>query len=285
MWFTHEAGQGGGAWDLIRIFESKVDGEAVAWLKTIGIEIDPKPGNGRIAATYDYRDEAGKLLFQVVRFDPKNFKQRRPDGVGGWVWSTKDVRKVPYRLPELLAAPAEAPVYIAEGEKDVERLRALGLVATCNPGGGAKRKDDGKPVGAKWPASFGIFFKGRHVIVLPDNDEAGHDHAQAIARNLAPVAASVRILELGEDYPSLPPKGDVSDWLAAGGNRDVWNGSPRPQHHWRRLQRPAARPRLPARPQPDGWSALNSTNAAIRGRTSTKRKLATSSRMRARRLS
>jgi putative DNA primase/helicase len=214
-WFDHEANAGGGPWDLIRLKLGKVDGEAVAWLKTIGIDLAPKGGFGRIVATYDYRDESGTLLFQVVRLEPKHFKQRRPNGAGGWLWNTKGVRKVLYRLPELLAAPLDARVYIPEGEKDVDALSTLGLLATCNPGGATRQK-----LGAsKWQTSFGMLFKGRHVVILPDNDEAGHEHAQAIARNVAPLAASAKILDLAEDFPSLPPKGDVSDWLAAGGGR------------------------------------------------------------------
>jgi putative DNA primase/helicase len=215
-WYDHENEQGGGPWDLIHIKLGKVDGEAIAWLKTIGIEIDPRPGFGRIVATYDYPDESGKLLFQVVRFEPKDFKQRRPDGAGGWVWNTKGVRRVLYRLPELLAAPLETCVYIPEGEKDVDNLTKLGLVATCNPGGATKQK----PGASKWPTSFGVFFRSRNVIILPDNDKAGHEHAEAIARNIAPLAGSTRILDLAEDCSSLPSKGDVSDWLAAGGGRD-----------------------------------------------------------------
>jgi hypothetical protein len=71
-------------------------------------------GQSQIATTYDYRDEHGELLFQVVRYDPKDFRQRRPKPGGGWVWSVKGVREVPYRLPELLARPNE-PVFVAEG--------------------------------------------------------------------------------------------------------------------------------------------------------------------------
>ena len=75
----------------------------------------------KIVATYDYRDEQSRLVFQVVRFDPKNFRQRKPDGNGDWTWSVKDVRRVPYRLPELLKADAGGIVFIAEGERDCDR--------------------------------------------------------------------------------------------------------------------------------------------------------------------
>ena len=84
----------------------------------------------RIIAEYDYRDEKGELVFQVVRFAPKSFRQRRPDGKGGWQWNLNSTRRVLYRLPEVVEAKS---VLICEGEKDCETARALGLVATCNP--------------------------------------------------------------------------------------------------------------------------------------------------------
>ena len=98
---------------------------------------DGKNGKPRIVAQYDYRDETGQLVFQVVRYEPKGFRQRRPDGKGGWTWSVQGVRVVPYRLPELLAEPAR-PIFIAEGEKDCDSLARVGLLATCNAGGAGK---------------------------------------------------------------------------------------------------------------------------------------------------
>ena len=48
-----------------------------------------------IEATYDYRDEAGRLTYQVVRYPPKDFRQRRPDGSGGWVWEEHEEHAAP----------------------------------------------------------------------------------------------------------------------------------------------------------------------------------------------
>jgi putative DNA primase/helicase len=175
-------------------------------LKAAGIE--PTKANGqdhgksRIVATYDYVDARGELVFQVVRLDPKNFRQRRPDGNGDWIWKMDGVERVPYRLPQLLNANE---IFVCEGEKDCDNLAKLGLVATTNPGGANK-----------WPESLARWFEGRHSIIIPDNDQAGHDHAQDVAKKLKDKAASIRVLEL----PGLPPKGDASDWLAAGGTRD-----------------------------------------------------------------
>lgn len=105
-------------------------------------------GNGSsqgksIVATYDYTDETGGLLFQVARFVPKDFRQRRPDGNGGWIWSLGDGRRVLYCLPEISEAIAnERTIFIAEGEKAVEALVKLGVPATCSPGGAGKWRDE-----------------------------------------------------------------------------------------------------------------------------------------------
>ena len=158
----------------------------------------------RIVATYDYRDESGNLLFQVCRMDPKMFRQRRPDAKGGWNWSVKGTRQLPYRVPELMA-DTKRGVVIVEGEKDADRLAGLGLLVTCNAGGAGK-----------WRPEYAEHFRGRAVAILPDNDDPGQQHADAVARSLHGTAASVRIVAL----PKLPPKGDVSDWLDAGGTID-----------------------------------------------------------------
>jgi putative DNA primase/helicase len=168
----------------------------------LGIDRGGDKGGRRITAVYDYRDEASSLLYQAVRFEPKGFSQRRPEGAGGWVYKLNGVRRVPYRLPELLAADPAELVFIVEGEKDADRLASLGFVATTNAGGAGK-----------WRGEFGEFLRGKRVVIIPDNDGPGREHATKVARSLRVVAASVRVLEL----PNLPPKGDVSDWLDAGG--------------------------------------------------------------------
>jgi putative DNA primase/helicase len=165
---------------------------------------DTKPVHrlGRIVCTYDYCDEKGRLLYQVVRYYPKDFRQRRPDGKGGWLYKLGDVRRALFRLAEITTAPPDQPVFLVEGEKDAERLAVESVLATtCAMGAG------------KWRPEYNQTLAGRQVIILPDNDPPGRDHAAQVARSLRGVAASVKIVAL----PGLPPKGDVSDWLAAGG--------------------------------------------------------------------
>lgn len=163
------------------------------------------PTSRRIVATFDYRAAAGELLYQVVRYAPKDFRQRRPDGGGGWTWRIGGVARVPYQLPELLAADPSEPVYIPEGERHVDRLRGLGLVATCNVGGAGK-----------WRPEYSQHLRGRRVVIVADNDAAGRNHARQVANALVGVAGSVRVLEL----PRLAEKGDIIDWLDAGGTPD-----------------------------------------------------------------
>jgi hypothetical protein len=168
---------------------------------------------GPIVKTYDYTDASGKLIFQVVRYDnPKAFRQRRPDGNGGWIWSTKDIERVLYRLPEVLKA---SEVWIAEGEKDVDALRALGFTATCNPGGASEGADN-KP-DKKWLPSYTETLADKQVFIIPDNDEAGRKHVENVARSLHGKAASVKVIEL----PGLPKAGDVSDFIQAIGDPDT----------------------------------------------------------------
>jgi hypothetical protein len=167
----------------------------------------PSASASKIVAQYDYRDEMGTLLYQVVRFDPKDFRQRRPDGPTGWTWKLGDVRRVLYRLRNLVDPfpPDTRDVYVVEGEKDADRLSDLMLVATTNVGGAGK-----------WRPEYSGFLRDRNVVILPDNDDPGRAHAEQVAKALAGVAASVKIVCL----PDLPDKGDVSDWLKAGGTAE-----------------------------------------------------------------
>jgi len=142
------------------------------------------------------------LLFQAVRYEPKGFSQRRPAASGTWVFSLDGVRRVLYRLPEVLAAAVGKTIWLVEGEKDADALAALGAAATTSPMGAGK-----------WSDEYGDALAGANVALLPDNDAVGLSHAHRVAASLQGRAKRVRVVAL----PGLPPKGDISDWLAARG--------------------------------------------------------------------
>jgi hypothetical protein len=246
-WFDHEAQTGGNVIELVK-HELHCDrATAVAWLVEQGYleEREPQPerprrtnghatnghatnGNAQHeheppsldVAWYIYRNADGEPLYRVVREDPKRFRQERyvpeRDSYTRARGCMDGVQMVPYRLDEVLAEPG-MPVYVVEGEKDVDNLLLAGLIATTNPGGTGKWRDE-----------YSALLADRDIIVLPDNDPLcenpttpeerrkqrgqGRKHAAQVIRSLLPHAARVRLLEL----PDLPPKGDVSDWLELG---------------------------------------------------------------------
>lgn len=169
-------------------------------------------GNGnskptkRIAATYPYENADGELQFEVVRFAPKGFAQRRPDGKGEFIWNLQGVTRILYQLPHLLEADPEHWVFVVEGEKDCDRLLSLGLNATCNSGGAGK-----------WSLTDSTPLHGRRVVIIPDADDKGREHAEDVATSLHGKAAEVTIVDL----PGLVPKGDSSDWFDNGGTVDA----------------------------------------------------------------
>lgn len=177
----------------------------------------PMPINGAreerltLTTTYDYVNENGALVFQVCRFigngGKKTFRQRRPDGRGGWVYGLGETKPVLYRLPEVMAAiESGRTIHIVEGEKDADALADLGYIATTNPMGAGK-----------WRDSYSELLKGAEVVVFPDNDDTGRAHAEEVAASLSTHNCTVKVVQL----PNVPPKGDFSDWLDAGGNLDT----------------------------------------------------------------
>ena len=251
VWFDNEVQKGGGVLDLVEREQGVTNGAAVTFLRELGLAIadDRQPASGSspsrtLTHAYDYVDEAGEILFQVCRFQPKDFRQRRPDpsAKDGWNWSVKGVRPILYRLPEVIEAIAMGrTVFIVEGEKDVDRLWALDVAATCNAGGAGK-----------WSSVLTEHLRGADVVLLPDNDDAGRNHAAVVGASLKDVACSVNVLDL----PGLPPKGDATDWLNAG------NGAVQLYD----LVERTARPWRPAAPESRFGAVLWTGLDAVKGR-------------------
>jgi putative DNA primase/helicase len=174
---------------------------------------------GEPVAVYDYCDEVGSVLFQIGRFEritnslrEKTFRQRQPDGRGGWIPNMKSVRRVLYRLPEVLTAKS---VLAVEGEKDCETARKMKLVATCNPGGAGK-----------WLEEYSECLRGKRVAIIADADEPGRKHAQQVAASLAGKVESLKVIE-------LPGAKDLSEWVERGGTRDALEGFVELQREWK----------------------------------------------------
>jgi hypothetical protein len=214
QFFDHEANVGGGVFDFVKYKLGCDHAGAVAWLRGQGLlPSSPEPRRLKVirdtgAVTYDYLDEDGVLLSQVVRHEPKDFRQRRPDGRDGWIWNLEGVRRVPYHLPDLIAAAGKL-VFISEGEKDCDNVRALGFTATTNMGGAGK-----------WLPEYNQFLRGADVVLLPHNDNAGRDHAERVATSLNKTASRIRVLDIAKTWPECPEKGDISDWIEAEGTAE-----------------------------------------------------------------
>lgn len=162
--------------------------------RAAGTSYDPWR-DSRIVAEYDYTDEHGELLYQMIRFDPKDFRPRFPDGRGGWI-KKKYPRQVLYHLPEVLRSPI---IFYVEGEKDVETLRSYGFAATTVAGG----------CKAHWLPTYTEWLRGREVILLPDRDKPGRERVARIARALFGNVARLLVLELEDGK-------DVTEWFSRG---------------------------------------------------------------------
>lgn len=161
----------------------------------------------KIIAVYSYTDERGELLYENVRFDPKDFRQRCFEADGREVWNLNGARRVPYRLPELIKAVTDgADVWLCEGEKDADNLRTLGLTASSFK---------------NWKSEFNDYLKNTHVCIIKDHDKAGMKQADDACKIIFGDVAELKTLDFYQDEP-LPEKHgkDFSDWF----NNEKQNG-------------------------------------------------------------
>ena len=197
-WHCEPCDKRGNAWSLAAFIAGVSPDEkaaVAAWLQDHNL-LDGHKAQGKIVATYSYHDRDGNELYETVRFEPKDFRQRRKGQDGDYIWNVQGLKRLIYNLPNVLEAEY---IFVTEGERDVESLREIGLTATCNTGGAGK-----------WTAELAQYFNDhQHVTIIPDNDEPGRKHVQQVAASLHGKVASLKILELA----GLPDKGDVSDWL------------------------------------------------------------------------
>jgi putative DNA primase/helicase len=163
----------------------------------------------RIVAIYDYPDEQGKLLYQNVRFHPKDFRLRRPDGKDGWTWNLDGIRRVPYNLPAIIAADF---VSIVEGEKDADSGTRLGFATTSSK---------------HWRSEFCDYLRGKHVVVIADADDAGRKTARDVANSLLGKVSSLKLFELPGSAK------DLTEWVEGGGTRDALEGFIESQPEWK----------------------------------------------------
>jgi putative DNA primase/helicase len=236
-WYDFENTEGGGVLDLIkRQAKVKSDRECFAYLERKGL-LAPIPSNrgdirtvrsrNVVAGEYQYQRSDGGVAFVVERIEfqnedgtfvltaagkhKKSFRQKRPDPrrPGAFLWNMDGVPAVPYKLPALLeAVAAKRMVVVVEGERKADLLWSWNVAATCCSGGAKK-----------WRAEHARYLQAADVVILPDADDVGDEHAKIVAASLQGVAANIRALEL----PGLGPKEDIVDWAANGGTGDQFN--------------------------------------------------------------
>lgn len=210
-WFDFEANEGGGLIDLIQKHKNLSGRELSDYLyNEFGIgernidnkPVSPPPLGSKIVNEYNYINEHGEVTYQVLRFEPKTFKQRHFKD-GKTVWGLKDVEPLPYNLPKILE-DKDKTIFIVEGEKDADKLNSLGFLATTNSGGSKN-----------WKPSLNKYFKDRRVILISDNDSAGYLHTQTISNHLLSEAESLHFISL---EGKVADKGDISDFIDTGGD-------------------------------------------------------------------
>lgn len=192
---------------LVRCHAGCSQDEVISGLRDRGLWEDQKPREfkePKVVDVYKYTDESGNALFETIRFEPKDFRQKGADGS----WGIRGIKRVPYRLPRVLEAiKNNETVYIVEGEKDVHTAEKIGLTATCNPMGA----DSGD--GNKWFREFANYFVGATCCIIPDNDPSGERHADWVISTLLNKAKHIKVAT-----PSVGK--DLTDWVESGATKE-----------------------------------------------------------------
>jgi putative DNA primase/helicase len=203
LWNCHSCGKSGGILDFERAMMS-TDAET-AWSEIYRIMgMEPPKHDRKLVKIYDYVDVTGKTLYQKLRYEPKSFSNRQPDGKGGWWYNLNGVKKVLYQLTRVVTARIVA---IVEGEKDADNLQAAidqagikDFAVTTNFDGAGH-----------WKQEYAPYFTGKMVLVLADNDDVGKAHQQTVCASVKSYAEKVKAVDL----PGIPHKEDISWWLAS----------------------------------------------------------------------
>ena len=191
VWFCNDCEKGGSVIDWVM----REDGVTAADAMRI---LGGNSSHAVISETYDYTDAKGKLVYQICRLEPKDFRARRPNGRGGWIWGKGDAQSVLYHLPAVIASQE---VCVPEGEKDADNLMRLGFVATTNPFGAGK-----------WTKGHSQTLRGKDVVIfgdIGDADGKGEKHTALRIRELTGVAKLIKNVSLPDGFH------DVSDYIAS----------------------------------------------------------------------
>lgn len=190
LFHCNDCGVGGSIIDWLMMENNQTAAQVMADLSpiiqepTVVSSVSPKA-----VAVYDYLNESREMVYQVVRYEPKTFRQRHSDGNGGWVWSMDGITRILYNLPEVIASNQ---VIICEGEKDCLTAGRFGFAATCNVGGAGK-----------WLDAYSTVLTGKDIIIIPDNDPAGRKHGDDILLSVSDLANSVKLVILPAPHKDL----------------------------------------------------------------------------------
>lgn len=196
QWYCHAGCGSGDVVDLCARFEGVTTVEFILKnrMSPTIISTPTQTPKAQIEKIYPYHDANGNEIYQVVRMVPKTFRQRHKSESGEWIWSMEGIERVLYHLPEVLES---GRVWIVEGEKDAESLRAFGITATCNVGGAGK-----------WLDSYTDALRGKEIVLCGDTDEAGKKHIEVVQKSIAGAVANTREVK-------VPNGKDVSEFIAS----------------------------------------------------------------------